>query len=396
MFLIGNRPGPRLGGLVLFLSVLMLACRGVSPAAQPTGYPPAVQAPASAPNPVVLALPQPESDEQSALVELYARVNPAVVNIVIYRPHHGQLVAFSQGSGFIYNPSGHIVTNAHVVHGADQVEVTFSDGTVAMAQIVGQDMHSDLAVVQADGIPAGVQPLSLGDMAMLAVGQTVVAIGNPFGLQGSLSRGVISALGRTIPSISQFSIPQAIQTDAAINPGNSGGPLLNLQGEVIGVNTQIENGGSSPGNSGVGFAIPISLVRRVVPDLIANGSHAWAWLGVNTNNLSPALVQAMSLPSQLGVYVESLVPGSPAEKAGLLAASNQVTLDERIVPVGGDVITAVDGQPIRRQDDLVAYLALQAVPGQAVTLSILRNRQPQTFRVVLEARPSALGLSNSH
>ncbi len=240
-------------------------------------------------------------EDSEPLVELYALANPAVVNITIFSEQNNEVVPASQGSGFVFDNLGNIVTNAHVVHGAQDVEVTFSDGTGRSAEIVGEDLNSDLAVVRVDGLPEGVSPLSLGNMADLAVGQTVIAIGNPFGLEGTLTRGVISSLGRTIPALTVFSIPQSIQTDAAINPGNSGGPLLNMQGQVIGVNAQIETDGLTRSNLGVGFAIPVSIVRHVVPDLIEFGKHAWPWLGVQGGDVTPLLVEAMELRSTMAL-----------------------------------------------------------------------------------------------
>jgi 2-alkenal reductase len=206
-------------------------------------------------------LPMVVTSEEEALKALYAMVNPAVVNITVYLKENDQVLPASQGSGFLYDTERHIITNAHVVDGAEQIDVTFSNGTIRAAEIIGEDLHSDLAVIQVEEVPAGINPLPLGNIEGLAVGQSVVAIGNPFGLEGTLTRGIISSLGRTIPALTTFSIPQAIQTDAAINPGNSGGPLLNLRGEVIGVNAQIETGGLSNSNSGVGFAIPVNIVQ---------------------------------------------------------------------------------------------------------------------------------------
>jgi 2-alkenal reductase len=295
-----------------------------------------------------------------------------------------------QGSGFVYDSDGHIVTNAHVVHGSEQFEVTFSDGAARSATVVGEDLNSDLAVVKVDNLPEGVNPLSLGDMASLAVGQSVVAIGNPFGLEGTLTRGIISALGRSIPALTPFSIPQSIQTDAAINPGNSGGPLLNLNGEVIGVNAQIETGGVSQSNLGIGFAIPVSIVRLVVPDLIQSGVHHWAWLGVRGGNLTPALVKAMKLPVDKGAYIAQVINGGPSDKAGLRGAGRTETVDGRDVEVGGDVITAIDGQPVHTFDDLLIYVATSTQPGQEVQLTVLRGGETQEITVKLEERPENL------
>ena len=346
---------------------------------------------AIAPAPVIeniqAPLPALVISEEEALKALYAQVNPSVVNITVYLKEDNQVLPASQGSGFVYDPDGHIVTNAHVVHGAEQIDVTFSDGTIRAAEIVGEDLHSDLAVIRVEEMPAGANPLPLGNMQDLAVGQSVVAIGNPFGLEGTLTRGIISALGRTIPALTTFSIPQSIQTDAAINPGNSGGPLLNLRGEVIGVNAQIETGDGNNFNSGVGFAIPVSIVQKVAPSLIQNGGYDWPWLGVRGRSLDLALVKAMDLPVEKGAYLWLVVEGGPAEKAGLVGASRTVEYDSRPVDVGGDVVTAIDGQTVESFDDLLIYVSLNGVPGQEVTLKIWRDGEYQDVKVILEKRP---------
>lgn len=370
--------------LGLLLSALAMACQSLAPGnVQPTPPP-------ATPAPTVITLPPLPSQivgEEAILVNLYERVNPSVVNITIYGRVSGVMEAFGQGSGFVYDGQGHIVTNAHVVHGAEQIDVTFYDGLTRPASLVGEDLHSDLAVIQVD-LPAGIGPLPLGEMSELAVGQTVVAIGNPFGLSGTLTRGVISALGRTIPGLTIFSIPQAIQTDAAINPGNSGGPLLNLQGEVIGVNAQIETGGQGRSNVGVGFAIPVSIVQRVVPSLIEKGAYEWPWLGVVGNDLTPPLVEAMNLPVERGAYLVQIVENGPADRAGLRGASRTVNVDGRQIRVGGDVVTAINGQPVNTFDDLLIYIALQTSPGQEVTLSVLRDGKTQDIVVKLQPRPN--------
>lgn len=345
-------------------------------------------APTSTPLPIPTAI----AGKQAALINLYARANPAVVNITIFGQQDGEIGPLGQGSGFVYDETGHIVTNAHVVREADQVEVTFSDGLIQRAQIIGQDPNSDLAVLKVAELPAGINPLPLGDMSELAVGQSVVAIGNPFGLEGSMTLGIISALGRTIPALTPFAIPQAIQTDAAINPGNSGGPLLDLHGHVIGVNAQIESSNDSFSNSGVGFAIPINIVSRVVPTLIKMGSYEWAWLGVQGGSVTPTLAEAMNLPAEArrGAYLIEIVPDSPAEQAGLQGTDGVTWINNQQVPKGGDIVTAMDGQPVRSFEDLLVYIALQTRPKQAVTLTILRGGKVQDIKVQLEARPAIL------
>lgn len=376
--------------LILLLVVTSLACGSLT--RQDNNQPTPEQTIVTEVGPVreepasSVVLPQ-IAEEDQVLVDLYQRVNPSVVNITIYASNGEQIIPLGQGSGFVFDTAGHIVTNAHVVHGAEQIEVIFYDGLTRLAELVGEDLHSDLAVVRVD-LPEGVQALPLADMNTLAVGQTVVAIGNPFGLSGTLTRGIISALGRTIPALTIFSIPQAIQTDASINPGNSGGPLLNLNGEVIGVNAQIETSGTSNSNAGVGFAIPVSILHRVVPALVQNGEYTWAWLGVRGGDLDPILVQAMDLPIEQGAYLAEVIAGGPSDKAGLHGANDSAVVGGRTVDIGGDVVIAIDGQPVKTFDDMLIYVALNTSPGQQVVLTILRDGQQQDFTVTLEARPT--------
>jgi len=373
--------------LTILLPVLALACslqapKSVSPSPVATyGAPPE---PETVP---LIALPEVTTNEEAVLIELYHRVNPSVVSITVYNNQGGQVTSSGQGSGFVYDQNGRIITNAHVVYGADEVEVTFSDNSVRRAKVIGEDFHSDLAVIEVEEMLPEILPLPFGDINDVAVGQTVVAIGNPFGLGGSLTRGVVSALGRNIPALSNFSIPQSIQTDAPINPGNSGGPLLNLRGEVIGVNAQIETGGSSLVNSGIGFAIPVSIITRVIPDLIQNGEHTWGWLGVVGGSLTPNIIEAMDLPVEKGAYISELVDGGPADRAGLRGSSRQTTLNGRQIEIGGDVITAIDSQPVSSFEDMLIYIALKANPGQEVTLTIMRDGKSKDVIVTIGERP---------
>jgi 2-alkenal reductase len=330
-------------------------------------------------------------DQEQTLIELYRRANPAVVNVTTFMaeakpdaPGNGM----GQGSGFLYDSQGRIVTNNHVVENAIRVEVTFSDDTTQEARILGVDPDSDLAVLEVDMAPTEIQPLSLGDSDALQVGQTVAAIGNPFGLEGTLTTGIVSSLGRVVPSgLSQFFIPQVIQTDAAINPGNSGGPLLNLQGEVVGVNTQILTGDGSRANSGVGFAVPSNIIAKVAPSLIDSGSYTWPWLGVRGGTLSATIAKANDLGELRGAYIAEVLPNGPAAKAGLRGADREVEVDGLRAPVGGDVVQAVDGQAIVSFDDLLEYIALRSEVGQTLKLTIIRDGQEQTIEVTLEARP---------
>jgi S1-C subfamily serine protease len=327
--------------------------------------------------------------QPNALIELYHQVNPGVVNIQVYLQRQG-VTGQGAGSGFIIDDQGHIVTNNHVVDQAQQVTVIFYNGIEAPAKIIGTDPDSDLAVIQVDTLAGDAHPLALGDSDQAQVGQWVVAIGNPFGLGSSLTTGILSALGRTIPTgVTPFSIPQALQTDAAINPGNSGGPLINLEGQVIGVNAQIATSGTQA-NSGVGFSIPVNIVRRVVPVLIRTGSYEWPWLGVEGGSVNLLIQQANDLPTQQGAYIDRVVPGGPADKAGLRGSSSSTQINGLDVPVGGDVVVEADGEQILDFSDLLVHTAFQEV-GASMHLSILRAGQRQEVTVQLSPRPANFG-----
>jgi 2-alkenal reductase len=327
----------------------------------------------------------PPSLEIASLSTLYTQLNPGVVNIQVYAEREG-LSGQGAGSGFILDETGHIVTNNHVVADARQITVIFYNNIEKEAEVIGTDDDSDLAVIRVDNLPEGVHPLPLGDSSQVKVGEWVVAIGNPFGQQSSMSVGIISAVGRTIPSgATPFDISEVIQTDAAINPGNSGGPLLNLQGEVIGVNAQIAAGPALV-NSGVGFAIPINIVRRVAPVLIESGSYQWPWLGIQGGNVNIGIMEANNLESQQGAYIDQVAPNGPADEAGLRGTSGLKEFDGVEVPVGGDVVIAIDNEPVVDFSDLLAEVALRN-PDETVQLTILRDGQEQQVTVELEPRP---------
>jgi len=348
------------------------------------------ESPVILPTEVVFEVPQPVLDEQSLLIELYKRVNPAVVNIIAFSDQASTLVGYSEGSGFVIDQDGNIVTNAHVVHGSDALEVTFSDASTRPAVLIGEDFNSDLAVVRVSDLPGGISPLVLGDDTKVLAGQTVVAIGNPFGFNGTMTRGIVSAIGRTIPALNTFSIPMAIQTDAPINPGNSGGPLLNLEGEVIGVNAQIRTESDVRANSGVGFAIPASILKRVIPSLVDKGEYIWSWLGVSGRDLDWATAAAMDLPVDRGAYISQVIENGPSSKAGLRGSERQTTYEGKVVDTGGDVIIAINDTPIHSFDDLLVYVALEANPGEEVSLTILRDGKEQEILLTLEPRPAEL------
>ena len=326
-----------------------------------------------------------ESISSDYLSQLYQDVSPGVVSIYVLINNSGQSGQVA-GSGFIFDESGDIVTNNHVVENASLVVIIFQDGSEMKAQIVGTDPYSDLAVVKVDQLPDSAHPLPQGDSASVETGDWVVAIGNPFGLNSSMSIGIVSAIGRTIPSgATPFSIPMSIQTDAAINPGNSGGPLLNLEGQVIGVNAQIASG--TQANAGVGFSIPSEIVRRVVPTLIKVGVYQWPWLGVEGTSVDLFIAQANNLPVERGAYIVRTVQGGPAERAGLQGGAETVSVDGLVVPTGGDVIVEANGVPINDYADLQALIAMQE-PGTEVDLTVLRDGETQLITVPLAPRPT--------
>ncbi|HQZ72709.1 MAG TPA: trypsin-like peptidase domain-containing protein [Anaerolineae bacterium] len=338
------------------------------------------------------------------LSRLYQQVNPGVVAINIEQVvdlGQGPGRARGSGSGWIYDEQGHIVTNKHVAGDASSLEVVFSDGSRRKARVVGMDGYSDLAVLKVDDLPESARALPvLENLDDLLVGHPVIAIGNPFGKANSMTSGIISALGRVIPAADPsqaaagqpgYQIPQTIQTDAAINPGNSGGPLLDLTGQVIGVNAQIETmniqAGGVPGNSGVGFAIPASVVNKVVPQLIASGKARWSYLGIQgSSDFTVEMAQANNLAEPRGAYVIGVQPDGPATQ--VLKGAQNLSDQNAEVPVGGDVITAIDGEPIDDFDDLLSYVALRTEPGQEVRLTVLRGGTEQEITMTVGERPS--------
>ncbi|MBN1286033.1 MAG: trypsin-like peptidase domain-containing protein [Anaerolineae bacterium] len=291
-----------------------------------------------------------------------------------------------QGSGFVYDMEGHIVTNYHVIESAERIVVTFRDGTQARAEVIGTDPESDIAVLRVDVDPEILRPVTFADTEELYVGQPVLAIGSPFSQDWTLTTGIVSALDRTMGSgFTAFSISSVIQTDAAINPGNSGGPLLDIEGNVIGVNAQIMSRSSA--NSGVGFAIPGNLVQKVVKDLIERGDYKYAWLGISGQSLSLELREILDLPAnQRGVLIGTVSRGGPADKGGLRGSSQQVEKDGIVYQVGGDIIVAINGEPVPHMDALIAYLVEKTQPGDEATLEVLRNGKTQTLTVTLGER----------
>ena len=349
---------------------------------------------------------------ESTLESIYSTVSPQVVNIMVLSPasnsnnfqnfpgfgnnnnNQSQQLSQALGSGFVWDTKGDIVTNNHVVDGATKIEVTFSDGTTVPATIVGQDPYSDLAVIKVDVSADKLSPVTMADSAQVKVGEIAIAIGNPYGFEGSMTVGTVSGLGRDLPtsqvdqtSGASYSIPDVIQTDASINPGNSGGVLVNDLGQVIGVTSALESASGS--SSGIGFAIPSEIVSKVVPSLISTGKYDHPYLGISGTDVTPDIAQAMNLPSDTrGALVEQVTTGGPADKAGLKASETVVTVNGVQGTVGGDVITAIDGHTINSMSDLIAYLAINTQVGQTVSLTILRNGQTQTVQLTLGNRPS--------
>jgi S1-C subfamily serine protease len=363
----------------------------------------ATPAPAATPQVVIVvatptpgSLPEYETADaiEARRVALYKRVAPAVVNITtqVLRSDFfwGAVPEEGSGSGFVWDTAGHIVTNYHVIAGASEVAVSFGGDVTVQAAVVGSDPINDLAVLEVDGVPEGVQPLEIGVSADLQVGQTAIAIGNPFGqFERTMTDGIISALNRTLETENTV-LRGVIQTDAAINRGNSGGPLLDLRGRLIGVNTAIF---SPTGTSaGVGLAIPVAKVRRVVPVLIEKGRFPHPWLGIEElgYEISPALAQALDLPVDRGLLVARLYRSSPADKAGLQSARRELILRNRRYLVGGDILTTVDGRAVASWEDLIAYLDEQCEVGQSITLILLRDGQEHTVTATLAEMPESL------
>lgn len=326
--------------------------------------------------------------------QVYQNVEPSVVNItstVVTETFFGDRAQEGTGSGFVYDDDGRIITNHHVVQNASQIEVTFPDGSIATAEVIGTDPLNDLAVIDVDDVPAEqLHPVEMGDSSQLVPGQLAIAIGNPFGqFERTITTGVVSALDRTINREGQRPIFGLIQTDASINRGNSGGPLLNSQGEVIGITTAIYS--PSGGSVGIGFAVPADTVAQEVPVLIERGRYPHPWIGITTPpfSLTPDLVERgnLDLGADQGVFVIEATPGSPADQAGIQGADRAIRVGNRQVPLGGDIITAVDGVEVASLEDIIRYLETETEVGQTVTLTFVRDGQEMTADVTLQERP---------
>jgi S1-C subfamily serine protease len=377
--------------LVLLIGLLALSGLGCSasglsafletpaPAAQPSA--PAQIVVVVTPAPIPLDASSQADIEEQLIVNVAARVSPAVVCVTAV-DQFGACI----GSGFVVDREGHVITNNHVATADPNLLVTLADEHTVPARVVGTDPGSDLAVLQIDVPPDHLTVVELGESAGLRVGQRAIAIGNPFGLERTVTSGIISSLGRTLRrEDSDFQLAQVIQTDAAINPGNSGGPLLDSQGRVIGVNTAIRS--VSGVNSGVGFAIPVDMVKRALPELIAYGRYRHTWVGVEGRTISPEMVDALKLPVENGILISRAVPGGPADKAGLRGGNGEVNVSGIPMPAGGDIIVAINGVAVKRFDDLVNYLADHTGVGDVVTVQIVRDGQEMDVDLHLDERP---------
>jgi S1-C subfamily serine protease len=384
-------------------SALLNAPTSVAPpVATPSYVPPTVP-------PMPTALPseilQDTDAEEQLLINLYERVSPSVVSIQAIKTTttleqvplpegmptpETPFQEYGEGSGFVVDTLGHIVTNNHVVEDTTELLVTFYEGTTVPASVVGTDPDSDLAVIQVDMPAESLRPVVWGDSESVRVGQRAIAIGNPFGYENTLTTGIISGLSRSLPATTGYRIPEIIQTDAAINPGNSGGPLLNSQGEVIGVNTAIVPSLNLLGERsflGVGFAVPSNTAQRVVPVLIARGTYDHPWLGFWGTDIVPQLAEAMDLPQVRGALVLEVVKGGPADEAGLRGGTREVEILGRPITIGGDVVIGIAGLEVRQFDDILVYLSNAGEVGQQVDLTIIRDGNTQTLTVTLGKRP---------
>lgn len=320
-----------------------------------------------------------------SLVEIFEKSESGVVRVNVQRSPEEESPS-GVGSGFVFDKRGHIITNAHVVDKAQKIAVTFLDGRSYNAEVVGYDIYTDIAVIKVNSDLPLLHPLTLGDSSNLKVGESIAAIGNPFGLSGSMTAGIVSQIGRLLPSDAGYSIPDVIQTDAAINPGNSGGPLLNMRGEVVGINTAIQ---SATGEfTGVGFAVPSQTITKIVPSLISDGEYKHPWIGISGRDIDPDLAKVLNLKEAVGFLVVTVVPDSPAAKAGLHGSENTVDVDGVEYTVGGDIILSVDGVEVRKISDILIHLQRAKAVGDEMVLEILRDGRTTNFTIILDERPN--------
>jgi len=320
-----------------------------------------------------------------SLIEIFEKSESGVVRVNVQRSETAEGNG-GLGSGFVFDKNGHIVTNAHVVDNVKKIVVTFLDGRSYNAEIIGMDEYTDLAVIKVNADLTLLHPLPLGDSSNLKVGEPIAAIGNPFGLSGSMTSGIVSQLGRLLPSGAGYSIPDVIQTDAAINPGNSGGPLLNMRGEVVGINTAIQ---SATGEfTGVGFAIPSKTVVKIIPTLIDKGEYKHPWIGISGRDIDPDLAKVLDLKDAVGFLVVTVVKNSPASEAGLIGSEKTIEVEGVNYPVGGDIILSVDEIDVRKISDILVHLQRAKSVGDEMVLEILRDNRTTNVTIILQERPN--------
>ena len=322
-----------------------------------------------------------ERSYEYSLIDIFEKSEESVVQVNVLRGGSDG----GMGSGFVYSEEGYIITNQHVVRDAKKVTVTFLDGEAYIGDVIGTDPDLDIAVVKVSPSNTYLQPITIGDSSELKVGEKIAAIGNPFGLSGSMTSGIVSQIGRLLPQESGYSIPDVIQTDAAINPGNSGGPLINMKGEVVGINTAIQ---SITGEfSGIGFAVPSNTVKKIVPVLIEDGEFKHPWMGISGTDVDPELADFRELKSSKGFLVISVIEGSPAEQAGLIGVTETKEIDGRELAVDGDIVLSIDGKTVRKISDILIHLQREKSIGDEMVLSVNRNGEILELTMVLEERP---------
>ena len=322
-----------------------------------------------------------ERGYEYSLIDIFEKSEESIVQVSVLRGESDG----GMGSGFVYSDEGYVITNQHVVQDAEKVMITFLDGEAYIGNVVGSDRDLDIAVVKVQPTNTYLQPIKIGDSSKLKVGEKIAAIGNPFGLSGSMTSGIVSQMGRLLPQESGYSIPDVIQTDAAINPGNSGGPLLNMKGEVVGINTAIQ---SATGEfSGIGFAVPSNTVKKVVPVLIEKGEFSHPWMGISGTDVDPELAEVRDLKSSKGFLVVSVIEGSPAEAAGLLGVTETKEIDGREFALDGDIILSIDGETVRKISDILVHLQREKSVGDEMILTVNRNGEMLDLTMVLEERP---------
>ena len=322
-----------------------------------------------------------ERSYEYSLIDIFEKSEESIVQVSVLRGESDG----GMGSGFVYSDEGYVITNQHVVQDAEKVMITFLDGEAYIGNVVGSDRDLDIAVVKVQPTNTYLQPIKIGDSSELKVGEKIAAIGNPFGLSGSMTSGIVSQMGRLLPQESGYSIPDVIQTDAAINPGNSGGPLLNMKGEVVGINTAIQ---SATGEfSGIGFAVPSNTVKKVVPVLIEKGEFSHPWMGISGTDVDPELAEVRDLKSSKGFLVVSVIEGSPAEAAGLLGVTETKEIDGREFALDGDIILSIDGETVRKISDILVHLQREKSVGDEMILTVNRNGEMLELTMVLEERP---------